>query len=425
MERKSMGSFIAALRKANGLTQKDLAEKLNVSDKSVSRWERDDGAPDLSLIPVIAEIFGITSDELLCGQRRAASTQACADGKAEKQRLRLLSASLLRHKNMSFAAGGLAVCGLLAALIGNIAFLRAYIGFFAGAVLFLAAVVVELICTNCAFAAVRDEQGDGEVGLFQYSVLVRAETVISFSVTLFCATIPLVVFVNDAYAGLSMAFLWRYGLPFGAAALAVCGIVCFVLNHSLLKQGVYTLDETHAAAYRHNYERKRRCGLVLAAVLGVTVFLHGLLTAWGYTPALATGTTFDDLDSFRAYMEQDIPYEGVGDVPPEPVGHTPVTYYDEDGNVVSEEAALTRTITDANGTVLCSFVHRNNAVYSWRHAVLAGDGAAEVLPITVYTYDDIRVAQEKAAGVNAVFSVLYWVELAAAVGVYYRRRMRV
>ncbi len=69
MERKSIGSVIAALRRANGLTQKQLAEKLNVSDKAVSRWERDECAPDLSLIPVIAEIFDITADELLCGER--------------------------------------------------------------------------------------------------------------------------------------------------------------------------------------------------------------------------------------------------------------------------------------------------------------------------------------------------------------------
>lgn len=55
-------------RKAHGMTQKELAERLNVSDKTVSRWERDDGAPDLSLIPVIAEIFGVTCDELLRGQ---------------------------------------------------------------------------------------------------------------------------------------------------------------------------------------------------------------------------------------------------------------------------------------------------------------------------------------------------------------------
>ena len=43
MEKKTIGGFIAALRKANGMTQKDLAERLNVSDKTVSRWEREIG----------------------------------------------------------------------------------------------------------------------------------------------------------------------------------------------------------------------------------------------------------------------------------------------------------------------------------------------------------------------------------------------
>ena len=71
MEKKTIGGFIAALRKANGMTQKDLAERLNVSDKTVSRWERDDGAPDLAVIPVIAEIFDVTCDELLRGARKS------------------------------------------------------------------------------------------------------------------------------------------------------------------------------------------------------------------------------------------------------------------------------------------------------------------------------------------------------------------
>ena len=60
MEKKTIGGFIAALRKANGMTQKDLADRLNVSDKTISRWERDDGDPDLAAIPVMAEIFGVT-----------------------------------------------------------------------------------------------------------------------------------------------------------------------------------------------------------------------------------------------------------------------------------------------------------------------------------------------------------------------------
>lgn len=65
MEKKTIGQFLSALRKAGGMTQKELAEKLHVSNKAVSRWERDECAPDLSLIPVIADIFGVTSDELL------------------------------------------------------------------------------------------------------------------------------------------------------------------------------------------------------------------------------------------------------------------------------------------------------------------------------------------------------------------------
>ena len=63
MERKSIGSFIAALRRANGMTQKELAERLSVSDKAVSRWERDDSLPDVMLLPVIADLFHITVDD--------------------------------------------------------------------------------------------------------------------------------------------------------------------------------------------------------------------------------------------------------------------------------------------------------------------------------------------------------------------------
>ena len=69
MDKKSMGSFIAALRKSKGWTQKDLAELLHVSDKTVSRWETGDGAPDLALVPVLAELFGVSCDELLRGER--------------------------------------------------------------------------------------------------------------------------------------------------------------------------------------------------------------------------------------------------------------------------------------------------------------------------------------------------------------------
>ena len=69
MEIKSIGKFIATLRKANGYTQAQLAEQLGVSNKTISNWENEVSYPDLSLIPVIADLFNVTSDELLRGAK--------------------------------------------------------------------------------------------------------------------------------------------------------------------------------------------------------------------------------------------------------------------------------------------------------------------------------------------------------------------
>ena len=65
----TVGDKIKKIRAFRGMTQKELGEKLFVSDKTVSRWECDECTPELSLIPAIAELFGITTDELLRGER--------------------------------------------------------------------------------------------------------------------------------------------------------------------------------------------------------------------------------------------------------------------------------------------------------------------------------------------------------------------
>ena len=52
-------------RKANGLTQLELAEKLNYSDKAVSKWERGESLPDVYMLQIIADMFGITLNDLV------------------------------------------------------------------------------------------------------------------------------------------------------------------------------------------------------------------------------------------------------------------------------------------------------------------------------------------------------------------------
>lgn len=69
MEKNMTGSFLAAERKAKGLTQKQLAELLHVSDKAVSRWETGRGLPDAALMLPLCEILGVSVNELLSGRR--------------------------------------------------------------------------------------------------------------------------------------------------------------------------------------------------------------------------------------------------------------------------------------------------------------------------------------------------------------------
>ena len=65
MEEQTMGQVIARLRKERGMTQKDLAERMHVTDKAVSKWERDLSCPDVGTLPQLARELGVTAEMLL------------------------------------------------------------------------------------------------------------------------------------------------------------------------------------------------------------------------------------------------------------------------------------------------------------------------------------------------------------------------
>ena len=60
-----MGEIISTLRKEKGMTQKELADLLNITDKAVSKWERDIAFPDTATIPKLAEILEVSVEELM------------------------------------------------------------------------------------------------------------------------------------------------------------------------------------------------------------------------------------------------------------------------------------------------------------------------------------------------------------------------
>jgi len=63
--KKTLGLMISELRKEQGMTQLELAEKLGVTDKAVSKWERDLSCPDINSIPRLAEVLGVYVEELM------------------------------------------------------------------------------------------------------------------------------------------------------------------------------------------------------------------------------------------------------------------------------------------------------------------------------------------------------------------------
>lgn len=69
MNNKKTGEFISSLRKELGFSQKDLAEKLNITDKAVSKWETGRSVPDVSMLIPLAEVLGVSVTEILKGER--------------------------------------------------------------------------------------------------------------------------------------------------------------------------------------------------------------------------------------------------------------------------------------------------------------------------------------------------------------------
>ena len=69
MDQQKIGKFIAEQRKAQSLTQAELAEKLNITDRAVSKWENGKAMPDSSIMLDLCSALQITVNELLCGEK--------------------------------------------------------------------------------------------------------------------------------------------------------------------------------------------------------------------------------------------------------------------------------------------------------------------------------------------------------------------
>lgn len=142
----------------------------------------------------------MTCDELLRGERKSPTERAetteetVSTPKVEKQCLRLLKSTLSQYQNRTYIAMGFSVIGIIVALVCNLAFLKAILGFFLEAIFFAVSIVCQTIFVNKAFFSVEDGGLDKRVlSDFKRKVINFAETSIGLTVTSLGFTLPLVL----------------------------------------------------------------------------------------------------------------------------------------------------------------------------------------------------------------------------------------
>ena len=312
MEKKTIGKFISALRKANGMTQKELGEKLFVSDKTVSRWECDECTPELFLIPSIAEIFGITTDELLRGERNNPGRDAIVSeeaiskqrAKSDKQFKLMLDRSSRKYKNLTLISIGITIFGFIAALIANVGFSKGLIAFCL-AIAFCAASEICQICFAINARITLDEDDDTYTDKIQEAntgVIKTATTITFVNLLLFAFCLPLVTMINGANYGL----VFEYWLGYGLLAVAIAFVLCYIIytlfvRKVLCERNLISLTEKHQSLITKNNKllaKTIRSAVSVALALGVCIGVWNII---GWQTFLKEHT-FDNCADFKAFI---------------------------------------------------------------------------------------------------------------------------
>ncbi len=427
MERKTIGKFIAALRKANGMTQKELGEKLFVSDKTVSRWECDECTPELSLLPAIAELFGITTDELLRGERLHSDSNRIFERqttKSDRQFRLMLEKNGRKYRNRTLISIGIAVLGFIAALIADLAFSKGLIGFCLSA----ACCSVGEICQICfamnAWIMVDDEE-DSYIDRIEEANagVVRTAVKVSFVyIVLFAFCLPLVTLIDGVNFGLSFGYWVGYGTLFAIVAFLIAYILyVFVVHKFLCYRRLIVPSLQQESAFQRNKKLLTKAVAVsfcMASVIGCGIVGLNIMGRDG----LAKKVKFDTCAEFKAFVENEYDQwakEGYGYIDSEgnSVIEIPIEITGSDGDKIEEslsQGKVYEEIRNSKGEVLCTYYY-NPALYRY---IRFTESAEDKMFVTVCTRQAYGEANSTFQRIESILYFLILVDFVVAAVVY-------
>lgn len=207
MEQKTIGKFLSALRKANGYTQQQVAQMLGVSNKTISKWECDDGYPEITMLSTIAKLYNVSVDEILRGERVERDAAESFNNKNEERTKLLLEKTRLKLKNCSAIAAPLGVGATILSYIAcdNHSFLT-WIGRFLSIIMLALSIIIVVIGRNNNLPVIKSlniDEGSLKTVKSQINLLFSAE--FFFGLTVIGTTVINIVteiIIDDSWAGL-------------------------------------------------------------------------------------------------------------------------------------------------------------------------------------------------------------------------------
>ncbi len=225
MEQKTIGKFLSALRKAKGYTQQQVADILLVSNKTVSKWECDDGYPEITMLPVIAELYGVSVDEILKGKIIDKISAKNTAGKTQERMKLLIDRTNLKFKNLTYIFTSLSGSGAFLSFIFSYYF-HSHTLVYTNILIFaliISSVIILAIGSNNYLAALKSDETEAAI---RYKARRKVNFWISYEVYAILAA-----FTGMIYEEVYIIDNWGFPLVMLILSLIAAIIVKSILNN--------------------------------------------------------------------------------------------------------------------------------------------------------------------------------------------------
>lgn len=300
MAKQPIGDFLATLRKAHGYTQQQVADELGISNRTLSAWEQGRAYPDILTLPALADLYGVTADEILSGERaKTGDSAGVIEELSEKSRAKLCKNKLSKYSDLCVlltitgSLGAAVFLGgtLLTAFIPWLGIVLAVLGAAAAVV---SGILAGVFYRNALTACWADgyESGDGKQS-FPLTALKsknRAFDIIGF-IWLACGALIFLMLITGAL--LTEAAINLIYIPFAISfALLIYAYIEFV--RTVNKYG----SEAQIAVQKRNGKLLAKCAGICAVPVVAAIVIMIVLTNCMIHTRVYSGVKED----FKSYM---------------------------------------------------------------------------------------------------------------------------